>query len=120
MAVFVSEFVTLVRFVGLLSFINTQPSSNVDSLAYSHAKKADFRSITTTNAAADNEANFKSGYYSMELCFDAGTTLIIVESRSCLMFLLLTLADTIRLHLGPERKRNLCLPCLGWRWSVWL
>ena len=120
MAVFVAEFVALERFVSLLSFINTQPSQNVDSLAYSHATKADFRSITTTNAVADNEADFKSDYYSMELCFDAGTTLIIVESRSCQMFLLLTLADTIRLHLDPERKRNSCLPCLDWRWSVWL
>ena len=120
MAVFVAKFVALERFVGPLSFINTQPSLNVDSMANFHAKKADFRSITATNAVADNEAGFMSGYYSMELCFDAGTALIIVESRSCQMFLLLTLANTIRLHLDPERKRNSCLPCLGHRWSVWL
>jgi hypothetical protein len=82
--------------------------------------KAETRLITAANATADNEAKIESGCYSMELCFDAGTALIIVESRSYQMFLLLTLASIVRLLLDLERKRNSFLPFLLLGWSVWL
>lgn len=109
--VFVFEFVTSEQFVGLLSFVGRLPRTNEDSLACYHEKKVVILRIARANVAVGSGARIESGCCSEELCFSASIELIIVVSRSCQLFLLLTLVDIGRLLLDLGRRRSSCFPC---------
>jgi hypothetical protein len=125
-AVFVFEFVTLEQFVDLLSFIDRPLETNEDLWAYFRGKTVGNLSFAVTNVVVGSEAEIKSSYYFVELCFSGYIVLIIVESRSCQMFLLLhllILVNIVHLHLDLGRMLSSCFPFLlpfGSGLSVWL
>ena len=110
--VFVFKFITSEQFVGLLSFVGTLPRMNEDSLACYREKKVVILRIARANVAVGSGARIESGCCFEELCFSASIELIIVENRSCQLFLLLTLVDIGRWLLDLGRMRSSCYPCL--------
>lgn len=107
----VFKFIASEQFIGLSSFADKLPMKNEDSLACYHEMKVVILTIVAANVAVGNGARIESGCCSKELCFSASIKLIIIESRSCQLFLLLTLEDIGRLLLDLGRKRSSCFPC---------